>query len=206
MQICIIGSGHIGSGLARAWRKHGHEIVFGARDPADAKLTQLCQELGAAATTIENAPAQAQVVVLAMPYMALDSVLSQVGALSGKLVVDCTNAVERGMTLKYGHTTSAAEILQERLPAAHVVKSFNAQGAENLANPEYPEGRAMNFYCGDNDDARATMHRLVEEVGFEPIDVGPLKNARLLEPLMLLWVTCAQRLGSRDLAFRLLRR
>ena len=52
-----------------------------------------------------------------------------------KIAIDCTNAVERGMTLKYGHTTSAAEELQKRLPGAHVFKSFNAQGAENLARP-----------------------------------------------------------------------
>ncbi len=152
------------------------------------------------------APRDATVVVLAVPYGALDSVLAEVGSLTGKVVVDCTNVVERGMTLKYGHTTSAAEELQKRLPGAHVFKSFNAQGAENLASPDYPGGRATNFFCGDDPNSRQLIQQLVEEVGFEAVDAGPLKNARLLEPMMLLWVACAQNLGTRDIAFRLLRR
>jgi predicted dinucleotide-binding enzyme len=206
MKIAIIGSGHIGAGLARAWRKHGHDVVFGARRPDDADLKTLCGELGATAATVAEAPRGADVVVLAMPYRALDAVLAEVGPLAGQVVIDCTNAVERGMTLTFGHTTSAAEELQKRIPGARVFKSFNAQGAENLANPEYPDGRASNFFCGDDDAARAVVRRLVEDVGFDAVDAGPLKSARLLEPMMLLWVGCAQRLGTRDIAFRLLRR
>lgn len=206
MRICIIGSGHVGGGLARAWRRRGHEVVFGARRPDDPELVSLCRELGATAATVGAAPEEAEVVVLAMPYGALDAVLAEVGPLSGKVVVDCTNAVERGMKLKYGHTTSAAEELQKRIPEARVFKSFNAQGAENLAQPEYPGGRASNFFCGDDAEGRKVVAQLVEDVGFEAVDAGPLANARLLEPMMLLWVACAQRLGTRDLAFRLLRR
>lgn len=206
MKICIIGSGHIGAGLARAWRTRSHEVVFGARKPDHPELTRLCHELGATATLVGSASHDATVVVLAVPHGALDSVLAELGPLTGKIVIDCTNAVERGMTLKYGHTTSAAEELQKRLPGAHVFKSFNAQGAENLANPDYPGGRASNFFCGDDPEGRKLMKQLVEDVGFEAIDAGPLKNARLLEPMMLLWVSCAQSLGTRDLAFRLLRR
>ena len=206
MKICIIGNGHIGAGLARAWRKSGHDVVFGARKPDDPELTVLCQEIGASAMLVGAAPQDATVVVLAVPYGALDSVLTEVGPLTGKLVVDCTNAVERGMTLKYGHTTSAAEELQKRLPGARVLKSFNAQGAENLASPDYPNGRATNFFCGDDPEGRKLMKQLVEDVGFDAVDAGPLKNARLLEPMMLLWIACAQSVGTRDIAFRLLRR
>lgn len=206
MKLCIIGSGRIGEGLARPWRKRGHEVVFGARNPEAAELLVLCGELGATATSVAKAPAGADVVVLAMPYGALDAVLAEVGPLEGQVVIDCTNAVERGMTLKYGHTTSSAEELQKRLPGAHVFKSFNAQGAENLAHPHYPGGAASNFFCGDDAEARRLVRQLVEDVGFDAVDAGPLKNARLLEPLMLLWVTCAQSLGTRDIAFRLLRR
>ncbi len=134
MKICIIGSGHIGAGLARAWRKRAHDVTIGARKPDDPELTSLCLETGASAAIVSAAPKDAAVVVFAVPYGALESVLAEVGSLTGKVVIDCTNAVERGMTLKYGHTTSAAEELQKQLPGAHVFKSFNAQGAENLAN------------------------------------------------------------------------
>jgi hypothetical protein len=86
------------------------------------------------------------------------------------------------------------------------VKSFNAQGAETLANPVYHGVRAANFFCGDDAAAKQIVKQLIEEIGFEAIDAGALKSARLLEPLMLLWLASAQTLGTRDFAFHLLRR
>jgi len=204
--VAILGHGHIGAGLGHAWARAGHDVVFGARNPEDAALAALCAATGARAATVAAATDGADVVALAVPYGALDDVLAAAGPLTGAVVIDCTNAVGPGMTLRLGHTTSAAEALQARLPDARVVKSFNAQGAENLANPVYPLGVASNFYCGDDADARAVVRRLVADVGFDPVDTGPLKNARYLEPLMLLWVSAAQALATRDLAFRLLRR
>jgi hypothetical protein len=209
MKIAIIGSGHIGAGLARAWIKRGHDVAFGAREPRDAELTALCSQIGARANGVADAAAGADVVVLAIPFGAIDDVLRAAGDLAGKVVIDCTNAVERGaggMSLVYGHTTSAAEELQKKLPAAHVFKSFNAQGAENLANPSYDGVAAANFFCGDDAASKRIVRGLVEDVGFEAIDAGPLRNARLLEPLMLLWIASSQALGTRDVAFKLLRR
>ena len=206
MKIAILGSGKIGGGLARAWRKKGHEITFGARDPAEAELATLCAELGASAATIRDAVAGAEVVVLAVPFKALDEVIAAAGSLAGKVVVDCTNAVGPGMQLIYGHTTSAAEELAQKLPGARVFKSFNTQGAENLENPLYDEGRATNFFCGDDPAGKQLVKQLVEDVGFEAIDAGQLAAARLLEPLMLLWIASSRALGTRDIAFKLLRR
>jgi predicted dinucleotide-binding enzyme len=208
MKISIIGSGHIGAGLARAWVKKS-QIVFGARHPSDEKLAALCKELGASAASVKESVQGAEVVVLAMPFAALDGVLQEAGDLTGKIVIDCTNAVERGpqgMSLKFGHTTSAAEELQKKIPGAKVFKSFNAQGAENLANPVYHGVKASNFFCGDDPEAKKIVKQLIEEVGFDAIDVGALRNSRLLEPMMLVWMYAAQSVGSRDIAFALLRR
>jgi NADPH-dependent F420 reductase len=208
MKIAIIGSGNIGEGLARAWRKKKHDVAFGARDPKGQEVTALAQEIGASVATVKDAAAGADVVVLAMPYAAVDDVLVQ-AKLDGKIVVDATNAVQRGpdgMSLKLEHGTSASEELQKRIPGAKVVKSFNAQGAENLAAPVYDGTAASNFYCGDDAAAKKVVHGLVEDVGFHAVDAGPLKSARLLEPLMLLWIACAGTQGSRDIAFRLLKR
>lgn len=205
MKICIIGSGHIGAGLARAWARKGHAITIGARTPSDPELVALCTSIGATARSVSEAPGTAEVVVLAVPHAALDDLLVALGDLSGKIVIDCTNAVARG-ALTYPHTTSAAEELQRKLPTARVFKSFNAQGAENLANPVYGGVPASNFFCGDNAEGKSIVKQLVEDVGFDAIDAGPLTNARLLEPMMLLWVSCAKSLGTRDLAFKLLRR
>jgi 8-hydroxy-5-deazaflavin:NADPH oxidoreductase len=209
MQITIIGSGSIGGGLGRAWRRAGHPVTFGARDVGEKELVALCEQTGARAASIADSVKGAEVVVLAMPWGALDSVLAATGELAGVAVIDCTNAVKRGpqgMALEYGHTTSSAEQLQVRIPKAHVVKSFNAQGAENLAQPRYGDVAASNFFCGDDADAKRKVATLVGDVGFEPIDAGPLASARLLEPMMLLWITCSRTVGTRDIAFKLLRR
>jgi 8-hydroxy-5-deazaflavin:NADPH oxidoreductase len=206
MQIAIIGSGHIGGGLGRAWAAKGHAVTFATRDPRDPDLKVLLDETHAKAATLADAVHAADVVVLAMPYGALAEVLSATGELAGKVVIDCTNAVAAGMKLVYGHTTSSAEELQKRIPKARVVKSFNAQGAENLRDPVYGGVAASNFFCGDDAAARAIVKQLVEDVGFEAIDAGPLENARLVEPLMLLWMASSKALGTRDIAFKVLRR
>jgi predicted dinucleotide-binding enzyme len=205
-EVTLVGSGNIGEGLARAWAKAGHRVTFAARDPAAAELTALCAELGARALPVAQALREASTVVLALPFAALDGLAPLVERWEGKLVIDCTNAVERGMTLKFGHSTSAAEELAKKLPGARVFKSFNAQGAENLALPRYGAVAAANFFCGDDAEGKAVVRGLVEDVGFSAVDAGGLASARLLEPLMLLWVTAAQALHTRTLGFALLRR
>ena len=205
MNIAIIGSGNIGGGLARAWRKRDHQVTIGAREPGDSELAALCAQIGARAATIADAIAAAEVVVLALPAKAIDD-LATSASFAGKIVVDCTNNVAPGMQLAFGHTTSWAEQVAGKLAGARVCKSFNAQGAENLADPVYGGVRATNWYCGDDAAAKQTVHQLVEDVGFEAVDAGPLSAARLLEPLMLLWMASSRSVGTRDLAFKLLRR
>jgi predicted dinucleotide-binding enzyme len=205
MNIAVIGSGNIGGGLARAWCKRGHAVTFGARNLDDAELRTLCTEIGARAASVRDAVAGAEVVVLAMPAKVVDDVAAAAD-FKGKLVIDCTNNVGPGMTLVHGHTTSWAEQIAGKLPGARVFKSFNAQGAENLANPTYGDVRATNFFCGDDAEGKAIVRQLVEDVGFEAVDAGGLDAARLLEPLMLLWIDASKSVGSRDIAFKLLRR
>jgi predicted dinucleotide-binding enzyme len=206
VNIAIIGTGHIGGGLGRAWSKKGHEVIFGTRNVADPDVIGLCQETGAQALSPTAAVATADIVVLAVPHAALEDVLRQTGALAGKIVIDCTNGLSPGPSLKFGHTTSAVEETAKQIPQARLVKSFNAQGAENLVNPVYNGVQATNFFCGDDADAKRVVKGLIEDVGFEAVDVGPLRNARFLEPLTLLWISATQALGTRQVAFKLLRR
>lgn len=205
--VAVLGAGRIGGGLAKVWKKAGHEVVVGVRDAASEEVRALAQTSGMRVASIEQAVREAAVVVLAVPYGALAELATQAGPWAGKVVIDCTNAVQPGWTLRYGHTTSSAEELAKQMPGAHVFKSFNAQGAENLADPVYDGVPATNFFCGDGDAAQhAIVRTLVADAGFEPLDVGGLDKARLLEPLMLLWIASAQALGTRDVAFRVLRR
>lgn len=206
MNIAIIGVGNIGGGLARAWAKKGHALRLVVRDANDPEVKQLVADTKAELAPVREAAKFAEVIALAVPYGALDQVIADAGPLAGKVLIDCTNAVAPGFTLKFGHTTSSAEELARKVPGAHVVRSFNAQGAENLENPIYGGVKATNFFCGDDEGAKAKVRQLIEDVGFEPMDVGPLESSRLLEPLMMLWISCANALDTRDIAFKILRR
>ena len=105
-----------------------------------------------------------------------------------------------------GHTDSGGEQVQAWAPSARVVKVLNSTGAENMADPHYGAERATMFLCGGDATARAVAARLVEDLGFEAVAAGPLANARLLEPLALLWIDLALRQGlGRGIAFRRLR-
>lgn len=203
-KVAVIGAGNIGGGLVRAWARSGHQVTVGVRSPGDAEAQSLARETGAAVKTPTEAIAASDVVALALPAQAIEALASS-ASFARKLVIDCTNFVGPGFSLGVGHTTSWGEEVATKLSGATVFKSFNAQGAENLANPVYTNGPAANFFCGDDGPGRAVLHQLVRDVGFEPVFAGPLKSARLLEPLMMLWVTAARATGHRAMGFQLLR-
>ncbi|MCA2980200.1 MAG: NAD(P)-binding domain-containing protein [Myxococcaceae bacterium] len=203
-RVAVLGAGHIGGGLARAWAKAGHAVTVGVRAPTAADSRGLASETGARVTTPAEAVAASDVVALAVPAQGVEALATEV-RFGGKLVIDCTNHVGPGFTLSFGHTTSWAEEVARRLPGARVFKSFNAQGAENVAQPLSVSGPSANFFCGDDAAGREVVSQLVQDVGFEPVSVGALRQARLLEPLMMLWVTAARVMGQRAMGFRLLR-
>jgi predicted dinucleotide-binding enzyme len=128
--------------------------------------------------------------------------------MSAKILVDCTNPLLSGTSsLAVGHTTSAAEQIAGWAEGASVVKTFNSTGSVNMVDPRYGSQPASMFLCGDDSKAKSVVARLGEEIGFEMIDAGPLANARLLEPLAMLWISLAYRQGlGPNIAFKLLRR
>lgn len=208
--ISVIGTGGVGGTLGCRWARRGHAVFFGVRDPADPKVRELVTRSGpsARAGSIAEAAAFGAVIVLATPWDAAESVLRAVGDLSGKILLDCTNPLKADLSgLAVGLATSGAEQVATWAPRAHVVKVFNTTGVENMADPRYPEGAVTMLYCGDDARAKATAAQLAADLGFEPIDAGPLTQARLLEPYALLWISLAyqQHLG-RNFAFRLMRR
>lgn len=204
MRIAIVGSGHIGAGLGRAWSAKGHAVTYAARDLDEPDVVALAREIGARVATIPEALAHAEVIALAMPFGAAGAVAQALPAWVGRVVIDCTNPIGPGFTLLHGHTDSGSEAIARLLPGARVVKSFSAQGAENLASPLYHGVAASNFYCGDDVAAKAVVRDLIADVGFEPIDVGELASARYLEPMTMLWITASRTLG-RHFAFKVLR-
>jgi 8-hydroxy-5-deazaflavin:NADPH oxidoreductase len=210
MKIAIIGAGNVGGTLGAAWAAGGHEVVFGVRDAADPKLKELFAgtsgKVGAA--SVSDVVAPADIIALAVPWPAVQEALRSAGDLRGKILLDCTNPLKADLSgLTIGFTASGAEQVAAWAAGARVVKIFNTTGYSNMENPEYPEGRSMMLYCGDDAQAKKVAAQLAAELGFEPYDLGPLTEARLLEPFALVWIHLAllQKMGT-GFAFRLIRR
>ena len=208
--IAILGAGNVGGGLARVWAAAGHDVTFGLPNPQSDKAQAAVKALGgkARAATNKDAVASAQVVALCVPWPQAEAAIRTSGSLSGKILIDCTNPLAPDLSgLSIGTSTSAGEQVAAWASGAKVVKAFNTIGAANFGNAQFGSQKADGYYCGDDASAKAAVRELVAAAGFDPVDVGPLRNARLLEPLAMLWIDLAvnQRQGINH-AFKLLRR
>jgi predicted dinucleotide-binding enzyme len=209
MRIAVIGIGMVGGTLGRRWAQEGQEVMFGVREPASEKVGQLLAEAGANARagSVAEAAAFGEVVVLATPWSGTEDAIRTAGDLSGKVVLDCTNPLAPDMSGLVGDR-SAAEQVAAWAKGAKVVKIFNSTGFKNMDDPKYGDDRVTMFYCGDDAEAKKVAAGLAEGLGFEPVDAGPLSEARSLEYLALLWIHLAYgpaKLGP-GIAFKLIRR
>jgi predicted dinucleotide-binding enzyme len=201
MRIAIIGAGNVGKTLGSALRAKGHIVVFGVRDPSKTEERN--------AKTVAEALTGAEAVILATPWTAAEALVCEhAGALAGKIVIDATNPINPSlMRLAVGFDTSGAELLQSQARKAKFYKAFNSTGFSVMAKPHFPKGQAVMFVAGPDGPDKKTVQRIVADVGFEAVDAGELKVARLLEPLAMLWVQLALAKGQgRDFAFVMARR
>jgi predicted dinucleotide-binding enzyme len=152
-------------------------------------------------TTLAAAAADADVVVLTTSWAGAHDALRAAGDLAGKVLVDATNPIGPGMVLTHGRDDSGAEQVARWAPGARVVKAFNSIGMEVMANPRFGDRRAVLWLCGDDATACDAVARLAEDIGFDPIRLGPLARARVIEPAALLWITAAGVLGTREFAW-----
>lgn len=208
MKIAVIGIGRVGSVLGRRWVEVGHQVTFGVRDKDDAKSQATVRSLGGSIANVAEAAASSDVVVLCTPWSATLSVVTALGSLGGKVVLDCTNPLTADMSgLEVAHNTSGGEEIARAAPGAKVVKIFNTTGSPNMANPRYENCGATMFYAGDDADAKKIAAQLASDLGFDPLDVGPLAMARQLEHLAVLWIRLCHHQGfGPDVAIKLLRR
>jgi len=182
MNVTLIGSGNMGSALAKQISRTSHSLVITGRNAA--RASELARAVGA--TFKDKAAAEgADIVILATAYGEAIAALRSAGELNGKVIVDITNPLTPDyMGLTLGHTTSAAEEIQKAFPRARVVKAFNTVFAQVLADgPELAGQTVPVYFAGDDAAARETVRSLIQGIGFAPVDAGPLKNARYLEPL-----------------------
>ena len=208
MRIGILGSGLMGAKLGTIWARAGHEVVFSyAR--SQQKLKKLAREAqgNARAGTPAEAAREADAVLLAVHWSRVDEVLQQAGDVSGKVIVTCSlpmNADDTGLVI--AHTSSGAEQLVKKVPKARIVSAFNTVPSEVLFGVFEARRKASKpslVYCGNDAKSKKIAAQLIRDVGFDPVDAGPLRIARYTEPFALLVAQLAyEGDGGPELAYR----
>jgi predicted dinucleotide-binding enzyme len=165
-KVGIIGSGNVGSAINRGLSKAGFE-------------SRVSNE-----QNVGEVSSGSEIIVLAVPYGAIDDVVKQIGSnANGKIVIDATNALTAEMQLAVGYTTSGAEELQKKLPKAKVVKAFNTVFAQHMDSGKLNGQTLTAFAASDDEVARNKVLELLRSIGFDAVNAGPLQNARHLEAL-----------------------
>ena len=192
MKITFIGYGNVGLPLAANLEKLGHEVILAARDANSVSVKKaLATNSNLRVASPKEAVQTAEVVFLATPFGSNQTIIEGLQSeLAGKIVVDCTNPVGRGFTHGLNNEQSGAEFIQSLLPNSHVVKAFSVYGYENLKDNQFPgyNLKPAMFFCGDNVEAKSRVGGLIASLGWEPLDVGILKQALHLEHMTLMWV------------------
>ena len=193
MRIVVLGAGQMGGRLASLWSAAGHAVETVHR-----------RDRGTAA----DCTAGAEAVALCVPWSSAEAALAACGDLDGKILVDCTNPITPGFDgLLFGGTMSAAEQIQALHPGARVVKAFNSLGAPLLGNAAFGNQIADGYFCGDDAAAKCATEALIRAAGLNPMDAGPLRNARYLEAMAMLWIDLAVHQGrGAHFAFKTLTR
>lgn len=185
MNIGIVGAGSIGATVARLFAGAGHEVaISNSRGPES--LEEIAADIGARAraATVEEAARFGEVVLVAIPFFAYEALPP--GPLANKIVIDATNYYPgRDGGIDFGGAGSS-ELLARHLPDAQVVKAFNTMNYETLGKGDQPEApleeRFVLFMTGDDEVVKTIVARLVEEIGFTPVDVGSLEDGRKQQP------------------------
>lgn len=203
MNTAVVGAGQVGRALGGGLAAVGHAVVWGVPDPSSPKHADIPT---ARRRSVADAVADADIVLLCVPWAAVEDAVAAAGDLTGRIVIDCTNPLAfvpgEGLSLALGHETSGAERVAALASGAHVVKTLNQTGAEIMADPRRFAPMPVMFVAADDAGAKETAIGLVRDLGFDARDAGPLARARLLEPLAMLWIDQAMVRGAgRDFAF-----
>ena len=184
MKIAIIGTGNVGKAIGGSLVRAGHEVTFAARDAATTR--QIATAAGAsAAASVADAARHADVIILAVPYLAAEQVAAELdGQAAGKVVIDATNPLKAdhsGLSTEAGG--SGAERFAQLLEGAHVAKAFNTLFASVQADPT-AHGAALDLlYATDDPASRTAVIALATSLGLRPVSVGPLAASRELEAM-----------------------
>jgi len=191
MRIGILGSGKMGSSLARLIAGRGHTVTIGSRTP-EAKRDGFSGIDGLDVRDQQAAVDGAEMIIVATPWAVTRATLEALEIPPETIVLDITNPLSPDVSeLVVGGKNSAAEEIARCLNGSRVVKAFNGINAANLNNPAFAGGTAQIPFCGDDAGAKEAVRKIIEELGFEALDCGGLKNARYLEAMAMLWIQLA---------------
>jgi len=188
-KVALIGEGNVGTAIRNGLERSGYEA----------------RSVGHVPEEVRETASWGDVVFLAVPFTALDDTIRELGdSIDGKVVVDVTNALTHDRQLATGINMSGAEELQKKIPRAKVVKSFNTVFAKNMETGKVKNTSISLFTAGDDSDAKDRVLEMGRDIGFDPVDVGPLRNARWLETLGYLNIQLGhmQKMGT-DIGFKL---
>jgi predicted dinucleotide-binding enzyme len=209
--VAILGTGNVGTALAKGFVQMGLRVVFGTRDANGAKAKEAIAAVpGATAAPLDKAAQTGDFVVIAVPFSSVQQTLQAAGPgnLAGKLVIDTTNPLDFSTGAPQwalGFSDSAGETVQRLLPAAKVVKAFNTIGAGLMVHPKLPDGTPDMLIAGNDESAKRDVWRILEAFGWRrPVDMGDMTAARLLEPLAMAWISYGVRNNNWAHGFSLL--
>ena len=176
VKIGVIGGGRVGSALAETWREHGHDVGVSTRE------------------TVAETAEGAEVVVLALPAAAAPAALAQMRSLAGRILLDATNNVSGG---------PPGLELAALAPEARYVKALNTMFSTFMHDTRPGPPPPAHFLCGDDGAAKEAVARLVEDVGFEPVDVGGSEMTPHVEAMARILIAVAYRGGRGPFVYRL---
>ena len=188
--VAVIGTGNVGMALGTEFGGLGHTVIYGSRTPDAPKTLELVKQTkNATAALPADAAAQADVIILAVPGMATESVVNNLGDLSEKIIIDATNPlVFAGNPPKvtYGTDRSLGEIVQDAQPNAFVVKTFNTIGWEQMIDPPVPA--PVIPIAGNNDMAKQKVAAWVQAMGIDTVDIGEIHYALITEYMIVMFL------------------
>ncbi|MCA0238288.1 MAG: NAD(P)-binding domain-containing protein [Bacteroidetes bacterium] len=205
MKIAIIGTGNVGGALATKWAQAGHHILLGVQNTAQFKGKDLLQNPHTSVLPIQEAVAQAEVILLATPAKAAVAVAQSLGDTSGKIIIDAMNIVMKQGPEGFSNTSDA---ILDSTQTRDVVKCFNTTGFNNMQNTAYGDQTLDMFVAGDSVRGKEAAIQLAKDAGFaECYPIGGNDRFDLMEQFAWFWINLAMFQGQgREIGFKLLKR
>lgn len=190
--VAVIGTGDMGDSLGPRFAQLGYQVVYGSRSPDSDKVKTLLEKTGhgASATTQQEAAAQGDIVLTLIPWPAMETVARNLGDLSGKIIIDVSMPFAQGEDGYPQHMleTSSGEMIQAWNPDAKVVKTFATLGSFVIDDPASAGGIVSVPIASDHKDAKEKVARIVADMGFDPVDFGPIRMSREIEIMQMIYM------------------